>query len=165
MNDKNKAIDVEVEGENTSKTAEEQNSGGFKGWFNKTKSNVKSQLLENKIESAFEETNTKFDLGSYKKDALIATQRAIYGYFNEAGNLVVYNAKGDIAPYSIIISSKDDKAYFIVKKLNEVPVEITLDGVKYVRSANEYLVNEHVQEVKVIKVNSRYFVYENPNEK
>lgn len=149
-----------VENENnTSSDEKEESKKGFKAWFNKTKGDVNNYLLENKIENTFNKTNIEFSLGTYNPEAIISTQKQIFGYFDNDGKLVVFGDK-EIAPFSIIVDNKTNIPYTVVSKDALTSVQIEVEGVKYVRPGTKFNINNHVQEVRIIKVAGKTYLYE-----
>lgn len=173
MNDENKIVEEEkvtsaeekASEENTesseTKTEGEQkeNKKGFKAWFNKTKGDVNNYLLENKIENVFNKTNEEFSMASYNADAILSSQKQIFGYFDNDEKLVVFGEK-EIPEFSIAVSNKTNKAYTILSKDSNCSVEVTVEGTKYVRSGTKFNIGEDPKEVKIIKVAGRTFIYE-----
>ena len=155
MNEKEKkeAIDAEVveEGESTEKKEKKEN--GFSKFFNKAKSSINSSILESKIESAYNTANIAFTI--YEKDSTFG--QACHGSYLNDNQLVVFGEK-EIKKYSVIISSKDNKAYYVLST-EEGKVTSVVEGVEYERKGTIINLDSNVEEVNVIKAGKRYFIY------
>ncbi len=142
--------DKEVEKKETE--AEEKKPNAFSKFWNKTKQAVNDSMLEAKIESEFRKTNDEFVIYEYEK--LLAKTTA--GYLD--GNACVLFGKITVPSDSVIIHSETDTAYYVIST-EETTVDVTVDDTKYTRDATRVLLNPDVVEVKVIKANNKYFIY------
>lgn len=152
-------VKVEETNTNNEEPKAEEPKKGFKAWFNKTKGDVNNYLLENKIENTFNKNNKEFSLGTYNPEAILSTQKQIFGYFDNDEKLVIFGEK-DIPPFSIIVDNTDNVAYTIEAKEGPTSIEIVVEDVNYVRVGTKFKINKHVQEVKIIKVAGKTFLYE-----
>lgn len=150
MNDKEKkeAIDAEV-------NETEKKENGFTKFFNKAKSSVNNALLENKIESTFNSQNNSYSI--YAKNETFGS--SVHGVYTstDKNQLLIFGVK-EIQPYSVVIDSQDDMAYY-VKGTSEGTVHVIVDGVEYERKGTIIDLDKDVEEVNVIKAGKRYFIY------
>ena len=58
-----------------------------------------------------------------------------------------------------MIAEKDKKAYY-VKSVAPAKIKIAVDGIEYERDGQDIVLDENVHEVKVIKADGRYFLYQ-----
>ena len=155
MNEKEKkeAIDAEVveDGEKKEKTEKKEN--GFSKFFNKAKSSVNNAILESKIESAYNGANIAFTY--YEKDATFG--QACHGNYLSDNQIIVFGEK-EIKKNSVLISSKDNKAYYITGT-EKGKVTSIVEGVEYERDGTIINLDSNVEEVNVIKAGKRYFIY------
>lgn len=150
MNDKEKkeAIDAEV-------NEAEKKENGFTKFFNKAKASVNSALLENKIESTFNGQNNTFSI--YSKNETFGS--SVHGaYTSEAKEQILIFGTREIKPYSVIIDSSDETAYYVTAT-SEGSVHVVVDGVEYERKGTLIDLDKNVEEVDVVKAGKRYFIY------
>ena len=132
--------------------AEEKKPNAFSKFWNKTKQAVNDSMLEAKIETEFRKTNDEFVIYEYEK--LLA--KTTTGYLD--GDSCVLFGKITVPSDSVIIHSETDTAYYVIST-EETTVDVTVDDTKYTRDATRVLLNPDVVEVKVIKANNKYFIY------
>jgi len=155
MNEKEKkeAIDAEVVEDGEKSEKKEKKENGFSKFFNKAKASVNNAVLESKIESSYNNANIAFTC--YEKDATFG--QALHGNFINVSQLLVFGEK-EIKKYSVIISSKDNKAYYVTST-EEGKVTSIVEGVEYERKGTIINLDSNVEEVNVIKAGKRYFIY------
>ncbi len=155
MNEKEKkeAIDAEVVEDGEKSEKKEKKENGFSKFFNKAKASVNNAVLESKIESSYNNANIAFTC--YEKDATFA--QSLHGSFINDSQLLVFGEK-EIKKYSVIINSKDNKAYYVTST-EEGKVTSIVEGVEYERKGTIINLDSNVEEVNVIKAGKRYFIY------
>lgn len=143
-----------IEGEPIENETEEElkNENSFKKFWKKTKDGFNNMMLDNKIETAFNNQNTEYTI--YQKDELIST--TVYGYL-DGDKIIVF---GDKNPklYSIITDQSTNKLYYI-KGLAKTTVDVVVDGVTYNRPGTIFETEDEVVEVNVIKAGKKYYLY------
>lgn len=150
MADENKDIvEAEIVSEETKK------EGAFGKWWKGVKKNISDSALEGKIESAYDESHERFEITPY--EAGIFGGVNVYGSIHD-GILTVFG-KEEIKPHSVVIADKDKKAYY-VKSVAPTTVKVAVDGIEYERAGQDIALDEDVAEVKVIKADGRYFLYQ-----
>ncbi|MCH3908942.1 MAG: hypothetical protein LKF75_02255 [Bacilli bacterium] len=153
-NETAKKAEEEKKDKEESPKAEEKKEGGFKKWWNSTKKSVDDSILEGKIKSAYVDAHTLFDVYSY--DGGLFDGSSVYGEIKDGA--LTYFGDLEIKPYSVIISSKDQKAYYALES-EKVQVESAVEGTTYSRPGFKVTLDEKVEEVPVIKAGKRYFLY------
>ena len=155
MNEKEKkeAIDAEVVEDGEKSEKKEKKENGFSKFFNKAKASVNNAVLESKIESAYNNANIAFTCD--EKDATFG--QSLHGNFVNDSQLLVFGEK-EIKKYSVIINSKDNKAYYVTST-EEGKVTSIVEGVEYERKGTIITLDSNVEEVNVIKAGKRYFIY------
>ena len=115
------------------------------------KSKFDSMLLENKIEQEFRNNNTKFSL--YIENSIFPI--VLYGKY-ENNVLTVY---GD---YKIkkgnIIVNECNKNIYSVESSSNVELNTKYNSNIYIRKGTKILLDDNVEEVKVIKVKNKYYL-------
>lgn len=141
-----------IEAEFVEKESSPKKENAFSKFWNKTKQNINDALLESKIESSFKKTHNEFTL--YKKDSFLTTT-----LFGTLDNYILdVFGKHEVDNFNIIVDTKDNKAYYIIKK-EIIEVESIVDGVIYKRSGTRFYLKDDLVEVNVIKAGNRYFIY------
>lgn len=146
----------EVEKKEATEEAEEKKPNAFSKFWNKTKQAVNDSMLESKIENEFRKANDEFVIYEYEK--LLSKSSAGYFDNNDGEDAAVLFGKLEIPSNSVILHKEKDTAYYALST-EEVEVEIELDGTKYKRPATRVHLNPNVVEVKVIKANNKYYIY------
>ena len=155
MNEKEKkeAIDAEVVEDGEKSEKKEKKENGFSKFFNKAKASVNNAVLESKIESSYNNANIAFTC--YEKDTTFG--QSLHGNFINDSQLLVFGEK-EIKKYSVIINSKDNKAYYVTST-EEGKVTSIVVGVEFERKGTIINLDSNVEEVNVIKAGKRYFIY------
>ncbi len=66
--------------------------------------------------------------------------------------------KQEIKPFSVVISKKDKKAYYVTS-ISKLEIKIQVEGVEYTRQGTRVILKDDLEEVDVIKADGRYFIY------
>jgi hypothetical protein len=142
--------------EDTSKNA---GDSSFKKWWKQTKKNVSDSFLEDHIKDAFRKSHHPIDVYAYGS------------FFNESeesgaieNNVLLYYGKDVIAPYSVIIDSKDGKAYYALES-KPAQVQVTYESTLYTRDATSVTLDPNVTTVEVVKTPQKYYLYKGKVEK
>ena len=146
----------EVEKKETTEENEEKKPNAFSKFWNKTKQAVNDSMLESKIENEFRKANDEFVIYEYEK--LLGKSTAGYFDHNDGEDAVVLFGKLEVPSDSVIIHKEKDTAYYALSS-EEIEVEIEVEGTKYKRPATRIHLNPNVVEVKVIKANNKYYIY------
>lgn len=149
MEQEKEVIEAEVV-EKDSKQEKSQNA--FSKFWNKTKKSFNDAILDSKIESAYNSSHDEF--GIYEKDALLST--TVHGELNGL-TLDIFSTL-EVKPFSVIISKKDKKAYYIISS-SKIEVRVTLEGIEHICQGTRLELKDDLQEVNVIKADGRYFIY------
>lgn len=158
MAEENKVVEVEAEEKKAEEKKEEpKKESSFKKFFKNAKAAFDSNVLEDKINATFRSNHTEFDYYAYGDNSLFAGDR-VYGTLD--GNYLSYLGDDLVPEHSVVINSKDQKAYYATGEVTDASFEIEVDGNKYERKGKKILLNPEVKEVKVIKADKRYFLYE-----
>ncbi len=158
MAEENEVIEVEATEKKVEEKKEEpKKESSFKKFFKNAKAAFDSNVLEDKINANFRSGHTEFDYYAYGDNSLFAGDR-VYGTLD--GNYLSYLGDDVIPEHSVIIDSKDKKAYYVMNEATDTSFEIEVEGNKYERKGKKILLNPEVKEVKVIKADKRYFLYE-----
>ena len=147
--EKKEAVETEVVSE------EEKKEGKFGKWWKGVKKNLSDSALEAKIESVYNETHESFEVTPY--DAGLFGGKTVHGEIKD-GVLTIFG-KEEIKVASVVIAEKDKKAYY-VKSVAPAKIKIAVDGIEYERDGQDIVLDENVSEVKVIKADGRYFLYQ-----
>jgi len=139
--------------ENKKEETTEEKKGGFSGWWNKTKANVNSSILESKLESTFNKGNVEFV--NYNKGEMFSN--SYYGYYKNGTTVTIYGKKL-LKTNSVLIDKKNNKAFYVVSVVDS-KVEVKYEGQIYERDASDILLDPNVTEVNVIKAGDRFFLY------
>ncbi len=131
------------------------------GFFNKLKKKVNSVILDNSLEIAYNKANDSFYL--YSGDNLF-DGKLLHGKIDlENKTLLAYGSID--APYSSMIVDEKNKQYYYVTKVEhdenvQVTIKIIEDGKEniYTHQGTLFSLNSDVKEVKVIKVEDKYFL-------
>lgn len=132
----------------------EAKEGGFKKWWNNTKKSVNDTILESKIESSFKNAHHSYNV--YTHDGGLFNSSTVFGDLK--GTSLIYWGEDKIAPFSLIIDTKDDKAYYTGES-TAVTVSSSVDGTVYERKGTSIKLDAKVEEVDVIKGGNRYFLF------
>jgi len=116
------------------------------------KEKVDDMLLEKYIENDFKNNNTKFML--CKRDIIIPI--FLYGKI-EKNELSVYGDH-NIEKGSIVVNECNNKAYYVIET-KKVEISTKYKSNIYIRKGTKILLDENVQEVKVIKAKNKYYLY------
>jgi len=143
-----------VKAETVNPDEKKQEEGGFKKWWKNTKKSVNDTILESKIESSFKNAHHGYNI--YKHDGGLFNSSTCYGDIKDEA--LIYWGEDKIEPYSLIIDTKDNKAYYALDS-EPVTVSSTVDGTVYERKGTSIKLNADVEEVDVIKGGDRYFLY------
>jgi hypothetical protein len=138
----------------------EEKPNAFKKWWSSTKKSVNDSILESKIESAYKEAHHRYDV--YTFGSSLFNSSSVYG--DIADGSLIYWGEDKIASDSVIVDTKDNKAYY-AKDSSTVTVSSTVDKDVYERKGTKIALDANVKEVKVIKANDRYFLYQGKDEK
>lgn len=152
MSEKEK-VEVEVVSEEKGETKEEKKENVFSKFWKKTKQTVNDSILEIKIESKFKNDNSSFNI--YGADDIVPL--IVYGSINDNKALVYGKVETEV---NNILVDDNDKAYF-VNSLIDSTVDVVVDGVTYTREATIIVLDENVEEVKVIKAGKKYYLQKN----
>lgn len=117
-------------------------------------------MLESHIASAYQDAHHAF--GVYGKGDGIFGGSNVYGEI-VSGSLV-YFGTDEIKPYSVIIDSKDNKAYYALKS-EKIDVVAKYDGTEYTRPGTKIKLDAKVEEVNVVKADKRFFIYKGEEKK
>ena len=147
--EKKEAVEAEVVSE------EEKKEGKFGKWWKGVKKNLSDSALEAKIESVYNDTHESFEVTPY--DARLFGGKTVHGEIKD-GILTIFG-KEEIKVASVVIAEKDKKAYY-VKSVAPAKIKIAVDGIEYERDGQDIVLDENVHEVKVIKADGRYFLYQ-----
>ena len=147
--EKKEAVEAEVVSE------EEKKEGKFGKWWKGVKKNLSDSALEAKIESVYNDTHESFEVTPY--DAGLFGGKMVHGEIKD-GVLTIFG-KEEIKVASVVIAEKDKKAYY-VKSVAPAKIKIAVDGIEYERDGQDIVLDENVHEVKVIKADGRYFLYQ-----
>ena len=134
------------------KKEEEKKPNAFSKFWNKTKQAVSDSMLEAKLDSDFRKTHDEFTIYEYGK-----MMGKTYAGTLEGDKVTLYG-KIDVASNSVLVSKKDNKAYYTVV-YEESTVEVESEGEKYTRPSTTIFLDENVTEVKVIKASDKYYIY------
>ncbi len=140
--------DKEVE----KKDEEEKKPNAFSKFWNKTKQAVNDSLLESKIENEFRKKNDEFIIYEYEK----LLPKSTAGYLEDKA--VVLFGKIEVPSDSVIVHKEKDTAYYVIST-EETTVTVKVEDEEYTRDATRVLLNPDVVEVKVIKANNKYYIY------
>lgn len=147
--EKKEAVETEVVSE------EEKKEGKFGKWWKGVKKNLSDSALEAKIESVYNDTHESFEVTPY--EAGLFGGKTVHGEIKD-GILTIFG-KEEIKVASVVIAEKDKKAYY-VKSVAPAKIKIAVDGIEYERDGQDIVLDENVSEVKVIKADGRYFLYQ-----
>ena len=147
--EKKEAMETEVVSE------EEKKEGKFGKWWKGVKKNLSDSALEAKIESVYDDAHESFEVTPY--DAGLFGGKTVHGEIKD-GILTIFG-KEEIKVASVVIAEKDKKAYY-VKSVAPAKIKIAVDGIEYERDGQDIVLDENVSEVKVIKADGRYFLYQ-----
>ena len=147
--EKKETVEAEVVSE------EEKKEGKFGKWWKGVKKNLSDSALEAKIESVYNDTHESFEVTPY--EAGLFGGKTVHGEIKD-GVLTIFG-KEEIKVASVVIAEKDKKAYY-VKSVAPAKVKIAVDGIEYERDGQDIVLDENVHEVKVIKADGRYFLYQ-----
>ncbi len=156
----NEIIDAEVmekEAVDKKDDKEEKKESSFVSFFRKAKTKIDSNILEDKIKSAFRAGHHEFDYYAYGDNSLF-NGSSVYGSIDQ--DVLTYLGETKILPHSVVIDSKNDKAYYATDELKDVDLTIICDGQEYVRKGKTLRLNPEVKEVQVIKAGTHYYLYE-----
>ena len=140
--------DKEVE----KKDEEEKKPNAFSKFWNKTKQAVNDSMLESKIENEFRKKNDEFIIYEYEK----LLPKSTAGYLEDKA--VVLFGKIEVPSDSVIVHKEKDTAYYVIST-EETTVTVKVEDEEYTRDATRVLLNPDVVEVKVIKANNKYYIY------
>ena len=147
--EKKETVEAEVVSE------EEKKEGKFGKWWKGVKKNLSDSALEAKIESVYNDAHESFEVTPY--DAGLFGGKTVHGEIKD-GILTIFG-KEEIKVASVVIAEKDKKAYY-VKSVAPAKIKIAVDGIEYERDGQDIALDENVSEVKVIKADGRYFLYQ-----
>lgn len=147
--EKKEAVEAKVVSE------EEKKEGKFGKWWKGVKKNLSDSALEAKIESVYDDAHESFEVTPY--DAGLFGGKMVHGEIKD-GVLTIFG-KEEIKVASVVIAEKDKKAYY-VKSVAPAKIKIAVDGIEYERDGQDIVLDENVSEVKVIKADGRYFLYQ-----
>ena len=147
--EKKEAVEAKVVSE------EEKKEGKFGKWWKGVKKNLSDSALEAKIESVYDDAHESFEVTPY--DAGLFGGKTVHGEIKD-GILTIFG-KEEIKVASVVIAEKDKKAYY-VKSVAPAKIKIAVDGIEYERDGQDIVLDENVSEVKVIKADGRYFLYQ-----
>ena len=147
--EKKETVEAEVVSE------EEKKEGKFGKWWKGVKKNLSDSALEAKIESVYNDTHESFEVTPY--EAGLFGGKTVHGEIKD-GILTIFG-KEEIKVASVVIAEKDKKAYY-VKSVAPAKIKIAVDGIEYERDGQDIALDENVSEVKVIKADGRYFLYQ-----
>ncbi len=131
------------------------------GFLNKFKKKFNSVVLENSLEIAFNKANDSFYL--YTGNDLF-DGKLMHGKLDlENNTLLVYGIVD--APYgSMIVDEKKDHYFYVTKVDHDESINVTVKTVEdgkeniYTRQGTLFTLDSDVKEVKVIKVEDKYFL-------
>ena len=132
---------------------EKKESNGFSGWWNKTKNNINSSILEKNIESTFNKGNIPFINYNFKE----VFSNTYYGYYKDDTTITIYCEK-KFNSNGILIDKKKDKAFYIVST-ESTTVKVIFEGQEYERAATNVILDPNVEEINVIKAGDKYYKY------
>ncbi|MCR5350378.1 MAG: hypothetical protein K6E20_05245 [Acholeplasmatales bacterium] len=132
---------------------EKKENNGFSGWWNKTKNNINSSILESNLEKAFNKENIAFI--NYNHSEVFSN--TYYGYYKDDFTITVYGNK-TFKSNSVLIDKKNNKAFYIVST-TESKVKVKFEGQEYERDSTDITLDPNVEEVSVIKAGDKYYKY------
>lgn len=154
MSEKSKVVETEVvdtNNKNEETKTEEKKENGFKKFFGKVKQSVNDSVLESKKQSNYDSKHDEYR--AYVKDGLLP--KRINGDLNE-GFLTCFG-KIELSKGSVIID-KNNKAYYVISS-EKATVNTEVDNITYECEGTKFGLDENVEEVNVIKADSRYFIF------
>jgi hypothetical protein len=147
MAEENKEEKEVVEAE----VVDDKKENGFKKFFGKVKKGVNDSMLEAKKENNYASEHSEFK--AYTKDSLFP--RKLSGEIVD-GSLICF---GNVEfPKGSVIIDENDKAYYVVS-VEKTTVTSKVDDVTYDCEGSKIALDENVEEVNVIKADSRYFIF------
>lgn len=130
---------------------------GFGKWMHETKAKVNASILEGHIENSYRYAHKTYEVYSYGQGLFGGFP--VYGEISDGA--LVYFGSEEIKEYSVILDDKTGKAYYAGKS-EKIEVETEYDHQHYSRPGVRVTLDEHVEEVPVIKADQRYFLYKGP---
>ena len=151
MEENNKEEVIPEKVENNNGNGKEKNSG----FFSRLKKSFNDSILESNIKSSYEKAHRSFDVYTIHDNIFGGTAR--YGELKD-GYLSFFGTD-EIEENSVVIDSKDNKAYYAKGKNEKIKVYATVDDNIYERPGYRVELDPNAVEVKVIKADKRYFLY------
>ena len=156
MNKEKEAIEAEVV-EETPKDKKEEKSGGFKGFFSSLKKSVSNTMLESDVRSNYEKFSTEAKLYLPKENFLLGNEESKFGTFDN--DAFSYWENKDTEPVKGAILLVNGK-FYRVKDFSKVEIKTAYDGIEYTRDGFKLLLDPSPKEIKVVKADKRYFLFE-----
>jgi hypothetical protein len=150
-----KAVEVKSEEKKEEAKDEEKKPSGFSKWWKGTKDSINSNILEDHIKNAYREAHHEVRVFNYGETSIFAGMSE-YGAVKD--NIFTYFGTDELKPYSVIVDSLDNKAYYVLKS-EKTTVKAVYDGQEYTRDGTKVTLDDKVEEVKVVKADKRYFLY------
>ena len=136
---------------------EKKEEGKFGKWWKGVKKSASDAMLEAHIESACNKANHSYSIYLFGK-GVFGSSKTVYGDIKDGTLIAFGKIDEDIKPFSIVIDSKDNKAYNLVS-IEKTETITNYEGTDYTRPGMKISLDSNVEEVKVIKAGDRYFLY------
>jgi hypothetical protein len=134
---------------------DKKQESGISKWWKGTKAKVNADLLESRIENAYTNAHQSFDVYDYGS--------ALFNGGSVNGEIVdgalLYWGTQAIKEYAVVVDKKDNKAYYALTS-EPIDVKANYEGVEYTRKGTKTMLDPKVVEVKVVKADKRYFLYQ-----
>ena len=133
----------------------DKKESGFSKWWKGTKAKMDSDMLESHIQNAYGTAHRTFDV--YNFDGGIFNGSSVTGEIVDG--FLIYWGSDAIKEFAVVVDRKDNKAYYAGKS-EPIDVKATYEETEYTRKGTKTALDPNVQEVKVIKADKRYFLYQ-----
>lgn len=141
--------------ESKTESSGEKKESGFSKWWKGTKAKMDADMLESHIQNSYSAAHRSFDVYNF--------EGGIFNGSSVSGEIVdgslLYWGNDAIKEYAVVVDRKDNKAYYAGKSF-PIDVKATYEGTEYTRKGTKTALDPNVQEVKVIKADKRYFLYQ-----
>lgn len=145
-----------VEAEVVDKSGAPKKESSFKKFFEKAKKTINGSILEDKIKSAYRTSHQEFDYYSFGDNSLFNCT-SVYGELKE--DLLTYFGDAEIPPFSVVLDTETEKAYYATSDVNPIVLKVEVDGKTYERAGRVIRLDPNVEEVQVIKAENHYYLY------
>lgn len=145
-----------VEVEVVDKKGSQKKESSFKKFFEKAKKTINSNILEDKIKSAYRTSHQEFDYYSFGDNSLF-NGASVYGELKD--DVLTYFGEASISPWSVVLDAQSEKAYYATNEVTPVMLQVEVDGKTYERVGKSIRLDPNVSEVKVIKAENHYYLY------